>query len=318
MTDPEAESGEDIAVLKRSKITALSAVTRCRNSLAQLMLKDDNLHHVKTQLDEYDELFLLYQEAHEIFYDALSLEEDQDKETKRYCEHENNIRDFRRQTIEWINDAERRLSDSMEQLSLSHSRRSGSSRSSHKSRASSTQSARAREKANLAALLVEREFQSKKQAILAEEQKLKLDLEIGKARAREKVYAAEIHQESYQDGVIRDLTDALIKALHDAQQEDSKTHDLITEDHLVMTMFDAFAAGFETTATAILWFMTFMVNYPDIQSRIQSELDSVVGRDTLPRWEDRSRLPYLVATIEETFRRATVAPLLIPLTTRSG
>lgn len=52
MSNPVSDVGDDIAVLKRRKITALPAVTRCRNSLAQQMLNDDNLHHVKTELDE--------------------------------------------------------------------------------------------------------------------------------------------------------------------------------------------------------------------------------------------------------------------------
>ena len=101
MTDADIDT-EALTALKRKRTTALSAVTRHRNALVQLMLKEDNLHHVKTELNEYDELFLLYQKAHEVFHDVLTSDEDIDKETKRYCEHENTIRDFRRQTIEWI------------------------------------------------------------------------------------------------------------------------------------------------------------------------------------------------------------------------
>ena len=86
------------------------------------MMKDDNLHHVKTELNEYDELFLLYQKAHEVFHDVLTSDEDIDKESKRYCEHETTIRDFRRQTIERIDEAKRRLSDSLERPSHTSSK----------------------------------------------------------------------------------------------------------------------------------------------------------------------------------------------------
>jgi cytochrome P450 len=120
------------------------------------------------------------------------------------------------------------------------------------------------------------------------------------------------HKETYKDGVVRDLTDALIKSLHEAEQEDSKIHDMITEDHVVMTMGDAFSVGFETTATTTLWLMVYMVNYPEIQAKVQEELDLILGRDTLPQWKDRTRLHYLEATISETLRVSSVAALSVP------
>lgn len=120
------------------------------------------------------------------------------------------------------------------------------------------------------------------------------------------------HKETYQDGIIRDLTDALIKCLQEAEKEDSKIHEIFTEEHVVMTMADAFSVGFESTTTTILWFMVYMANYPDVQAKVQAELDQVIGRDALPRWDDRSRLHYTEATISETLRVSSVAPLSVP------
>ena len=120
------------------------------------------------------------------------------------------------------------------------------------------------------------------------------------------------HKGSYQDGVIRDLTDALIKARHDGDQEDSSNFRLINEEHIVMTVMDVFIAGLETTATALLWFMLYMVKYPEVQFKIHEELDSVLGPDTLPLWKHRIQLPYLVATIDETLRKASIASFLLP------
>ncbi|XP_031551984.1 steroid 17-alpha-hydroxylase/17,20 lyase-like [Actinia tenebrosa] len=120
------------------------------------------------------------------------------------------------------------------------------------------------------------------------------------------------HRETYQDGVIRDLTDALIKALQEAQKEDSKVRDLITENHVVMTMTDAFSGGLETTMTSLRWYCAYMVLNPDIQAKVHAELDDVVGRDVMPKWEDKSRLPYLEATIAETLRMSCVAALAVP------
>ncbi len=52
-----------------------------------------------------------------------------------------------------------------------------------------------------------------------------------------------------------------------------------------------------------------MVLFPDVQKRIQAELDAVVGRTRLPTFEDRASLPYLEATIKESLRFHPPLPL---------
>ena len=49
-----------------------------------------------------------------------------------------------------------------------------------------------------------------------------------------------------------------------------------------MTLFDLFLAGSETTSTTLNWAVLYMVRYPEVQARVQEELDSVVGTD---RWD---------------------------------
>lgn len=52
-----------------------------------------------------------------------------------------------------------------------------------------------------------------------------------------------------------------------------------------------------------------MCHYPDIQTKAQAELDSVVGLERLPNFGDRKRLPYLNALILEVLRWQPVAPM---------
>jgi cytochrome P450 len=52
-----------------------------------------------------------------------------------------------------------------------------------------------------------------------------------------------------------------------------------------------------------------MCNYPQMQAKAQAEIDSVVGTDRLPTYEDRENLPFLNAFIKELYRFFTVAPL---------
>jgi cytochrome P450 len=56
--------------------------------------------------------------------------------------------------------------------------------------------------------------------------------------------------------------------------------------------------------------------YPDVQKRAQAELDSVLGRDRLPTFDDRTRLPYIDALCKEMLRWRLVAPLGVQISTR--
>jgi len=59
----------------------------------------------------------------------------------------------------------------------------------------------------------------------------------------------------------------------------------------------------------MLSFVLAMLHYPDIQKKAQIELDSVVGRERLPTFEDRPRLPLIDALCKEVMRWRPVTPL---------
>lgn len=52
--------------------------------------------------------------------------------------------------------------------------------------------------------------------------------------------------------------------------------------------------------------------FPDIQKRAQDEIDDVIGCDRLPRFDDRSSLPYVEALVKEVFRWHAVVPMGFP------
>ena len=64
--------------LKNGQTAALTKVTKKRNELMRAMMHYDELHQVKTLLDQYDRLFIEYQECHENYYDAIQCEDDKD------------------------------------------------------------------------------------------------------------------------------------------------------------------------------------------------------------------------------------------------
>ena len=57
--------------------------------------------------------------------------------------------------------------------------------------------------------------------------------------------------------------------------------------------------------------MLLMANNPDIQARVQSELDQVCG-SRAPTMDDKNALPYTEATILEIMRCKTPIPLAVP------
>jgi len=56
-------------------------------------------------------------------------------------------------------------------------------------------------------------------------------------------------------------------------------------------------------------FFVAMLLYPDTQKKAREELDSVIGRDRLPTFEDRPRLPFVDAVCKEVLRWRPLAPL---------
>jgi hypothetical protein len=63
----------------------------------------------------------------------------------------------------------------------------------------------------------------------------------------------------------------------------------LPEQQLQVLGFD-FLSAVSTTVTATLNFaMAFLINCPEIQIKMQQELDTVVGRDRLPNLDDRAR-----------------------------
>ncbi len=61
---------------------------------------------------------------------------------------------------------------------------------------------------------------------------------------------------------------------------------------------------------------------PDIQKRAQAELDSVIGRERLPTFKDRPRLPFVDAVCKEILRWSPIVPVGVfpqsPLTSLGG
>ncbi|KAF7357516.1 Cytochrome P450 [Mycena sanguinolenta] len=71
----------------------------------------------------------------------------------------------------------------------------------------------------------------------------------------------------------------------------------------------AHAAGTDTTVSSLASFCLAMALYPEIQKKAQTEIDTVIGTDRLPEFEDRPSLPFVEALYREFMRWKPVTPL---------
>ncbi|RDB26980.1 O-methylsterigmatocystin oxidoreductase [Hypsizygus marmoreus] len=70
------------------------------------------------------------------------------------------------------------------------------------------------------------------------------------------------------------------------------------------------AAGVDTTASVLTSFFLAMARNPDVQSKAQHELDTVLGPDVLPTFADRGRLRFIECIIKECLRWNPPTPLI--------
>lgn len=120
------------------------------------------------------------------------------------------------------------------------------------------------------------------------------------------------HRKSIQSSSIRDMTDALIVALDELSK---KTGLASGKDYVTPTVGDIFGASQDTLSTALQWILLILVKYPEMQVRLQQEVDKVVDRSRLPSIEDQLQLPYVMAFIYEVLRYTSFVPLTIPHST---
>uniref|UniRef100_G3WH64 Cytochrome P450 family 2 subfamily J member 2 n=1 Tax=Sarcophilus harrisii TaxID=9305 RepID=G3WH64_SARHA len=120
-------------------------------------------------------------------------------------------------------------------------------------------------------------------------------------------YVIKQHKEDLNPEEPRDFIDAYLKEL-----SKDNIHSSFTEKNLVFCTLDLFIAGTETTSTTLRWGMLFMALYPEIQDKIQAEIDRVIGQTRQPTIADKENLPYTNAAVHEVQRMGDIIPFNAP------
>ncbi|NXH17145.1 CP2J2 protein, partial [Bucco capensis] len=114
------------------------------------------------------------------------------------------------------------------------------------------------------------------------------------------------HKEDWNPSESRDYIDSYLQEI---AKDDSSS---FQEENLVAIVLELFFGGTETTATTIRWALLYMAMHPEIQARVQAEIDTVIGQARQPSLEDRNNMPYTNAVIHEVQRKSNIIPFGVP------
>lgn len=85
-----------------------------------------------------------------------------------------------------------------------------------------------------------------------------------------------------------------------------------TDDEIFGNIMTMLVAGEDTTAYTLAWMIHFMAEHPDVQERMQREVDEVLdAQPMLQNFRDHGKFPYLEAVAYETLRLKSVVPVLL-------
>ncbi|XP_066534686.1 cytochrome P450 2M1-like [Hoplias malabaricus] len=107
----------------------------------------------------------------------------------------------------------------------------------------------------------------------------------------------------------QDFIEAFLKQM---EEEKHNPNNEFNFNNLLSTLWNLLSAGTETTSSTIRHSLLLMMKHPDVQERVQKEIDEVVGSDRCPSIADRQNMPYTDAVIHEIQRSMDLTPTAVP------
>ncbi|KAL0339596.1 UNVERIFIED_CONTAM: 3,9-dihydroxypterocarpan 6A-monooxygenase [Sesamum radiatum] len=92
--------------------------------------------------------------------------------------------------------------------------------------------------------------------------------------------------------------------------EDESSEMKLTRENIKGFILDLFIAATDTSALAMEWGLSELINHPNIMRKAAQEIDSVVGNNRIVQESDIPHLPYLQAIVKEILRLHPPAPLI--------
>ncbi|RCI08583.1 hypothetical protein L249_4699 [Ophiocordyceps polyrhachis-furcata BCC 54312] len=136
--------------------------------------------------------------------------------------------------------------------------------------------------------------------------KLASDWKWAVRRLHDKPYEAYLGSKKGQGSLVQDMLEQRKQQLGRGSKPE------MTIDDIKSAAATVFIAGLDTTWSSMLVMVLNLTLHPEVQAKAQRAIDDVVGRDRLPSFEDRPRLPCIDRFVQETLRWCPVSPLGVP------
>ncbi|CAL8357354.1 unnamed protein product [Lota lota] len=104
----------------------------------------------------------------------------------------------------------------------------------------------------------------------------------------------------------RDVIDSYLDQMD--KMEDGSVFD---EEQLLATLLDLLFAGTDTTSNTICFAVFYLTTHPEVQERCQREMDVVLEEKERVSFEDKDRMPFMQAVIQESQRFCSTLPLSV-------
>lgn len=112
------------------------------------------------------------------------------------------------------------------------------------------------------------------------------------------------HKQDYRGNRTEDLTDAYLTKI-------AENSEGFTEKGLGAMLRETFVIGAESESVMMRWALRLLSVYTEAQSKLQAEIDHVIGMENDVSWNDRHELHYTRATLAEIQRFADIAPTAV-------
>ncbi|CAL8092448.1 unnamed protein product [Orchesella dallaii] len=116
------------------------------------------------------------------------------------------------------------------------------------------------------------------------------------------------HKKSFKEEDLNDFIDVYLAEVRKTTDSTSPFYGEAAERQLAVSLFDLFFAGSDTTATTISWIILLLSKHPEVQQKLQKEIDEITGSSRKVSVTDRPQMPYMQALIDETLRFSTITP----------
>ena len=122
------------------------------------------------------------------------------------------------------------------------------------------------------------------------------------------------HIKTFDEDNLRDFLDIYIAQMKECDEDPSSSFYKDTGlDSLRTSIVDMFMAGSDTISSSLTWAILYMVHHPDIQQKVQEELDEAFKGHDMPTLSvDASATSYTRAVISECFRKTSLVYRALP------